>query len=901
MKPKGFKKYTALFLTLAMFMTFIPGFTLVTSAAEVANVTDLQTAISAGGIVILGDAIDLGSTVLTFPDNTPVTIDLNGKTLSKSSSGYVLELGTGDDVTITGNGTVSKAGGWYFFKNDSGYLKIEGGTYSKSGYDLVYMDGTSETEITGGEFELDNIFARQSEDSTGAIAGGSFNVDTISTGIWSEGISITGGTYTLNTSDTPVSGYVDTDNYNITTNADGSYTVSEKTAVPPTYTITVNGTTNGTVTADKATAAEGETVTLTVTPTTDYELDTLTVKDADDDDVLLIGNTFTMPAKNVTVTATFKVIPINHTITFIANNNTGETDSITVADGSNYTFNDYTFTYGKCKIESWNTKADGSGDTYYVGNDVTVAEDITLYAQWVLPLNELDAFIDGNLEWSGNGSSPYTFTMNNGAVLYARVILPSASSEDTTTITVDGNCEIKGSVSFVSGTGFYGSSYKGNLIIKGDGSLIFDKMVATGSGDSLTVYADTTINNEINIGASGGMDSCVAIEDATLEASGVVLLQYLTMEGKAKLSITNGSMSFHSAPELKLDSKSEIYITGNGVECVLYKEGDAHESFDNLKKNNWLPAGYGFKYDGGYCLYDKNNNLETDSVTIKKKTQTTTKPSGGGGATYILVKFDSNEGSRVENDSIRMNYKLIEPEAPVKDGFTFAGWYTDEELTIAYDFNSKVTKSFTLYAKWIKVNQDDDEKETSGHNCPSLKFNDLDISKWYHYDTDYVIEKDLFRGITKTIFAPDENITRAMFITVLYRAEGEPVTNKSIPFADIDMGAYYANAVVWAQQNGIIKGVSETEFAPNTDISRQQIATIMFRYVQYKGMDAVTLEENLHFDDAGEISEYAVSAMNWAVGKEIIKGYEDNTVRPINGATRAEIAAIIHRFFENNK
>ena len=157
------------------------------------------------------------------------------------------------------------------------------------------------------------------------------------------------------------------------------------------------------------------------------------------------------------------------------------------------------------------------------------------------------------------------------------------------------------------------------------------------------------------------------------------------------------------------------------------------------------------------------------------------------------------------------------------------------------------------------------------------------------------------KGIAADKFAPNDNLTRAMLVTILYRAEGEPATNRSIPFADVDMGSWYASAVIWAQQNGIVNGVTETEFAPNYNITREQIAAILYRYAIYKGMNAVNLSENLGFADADEISEYAISAMNWAVGSGLIKGYEDNTVRPLNNATRAEVAAILHRFLEANK
>ena len=181
-----------------------------------------------------------------------------------------------------------------------------------------------------------------------------------------------------------------------------------------------------------------------------------------------------------------------------------------------------------------------------------------------------------------------------------------------------------------------------------------------------------------------------------------------------------------------------------------------------------------------------------------------------------------------------------------------------------------------------------------------LGFTDLSDDAWYSDSAKYVLENGLMKGVTDTTFAPNENLTRAMLVTVLYRAEGEPDTNRSIPFSDIDMGAYYANAVSWAKQNGIVNGVTENEFAPNANITREQIAAIMMRYAVYKGVDAITLEENLHFADADEISEYAVSSMNWAVGTGLINGKSESTLAPKDNATRIEVAAILHRFIKAN-
>ena len=308
-------------------------------------------------------------------------------------------------------------------------------------------------------------------------------------------------------------------------------------------------------------------------------------------------------------------------------------------------------------------------------------------------------------------------------------------------------------------------------------------------------------------------------------------------------------------------------------------------------------------YADGKCFIDATNNC-IYIYSLKFSTYAVAydpvRSSSGGGVTLYTVKFDTDGGSEIASKTVTRNSKIAEPTVPEKEGYTFMGWFTEESLTVAYDFDSKVTKSITLYAKWEKVDEQESE-DLDIHNCPSKAFDDLDVNAWYHEDADYVIENGIFKGVGETTFAPSDKLTRAMLVTVLYRMENEPATNRSIPFSDVDMGAYYANAISWAKQNGIVNGVTENEFAPNDYITREQIATIMMRYAVYKGMDAITLEENLHFADADEISEYAVSSMNWAVGKGLINGKSESTLAPKDNATRIEVAAILHRFVGSNK
>lgn len=353
--------------------------------------------------------------------------------------------------------------------------------------------------------------------------------------------------------------------------------------------------------------------------------------------------------------------------------------------------------------------------------------------------------------------------------------------------------------------------------------------------------------------------------------------------GALNISLSGGASS---AFTLSKSNIADIAVSGNDTFTVVPKTGLSAGTYSEtitVNGDNIMPV----------------TTTVSFIVTAPTPAPTPTPTSSGGSRKYI-VKFETNGGSAVAAKRVSKNSNLAKPAEPVKEGFEFDGWYTDKELSTAYDFSKRVTNGFTLYAKWVAVEAEKEpEVENSSHDCVSEAFEDLDIEKWYHEDVDYVLENKIMLGTEENKFAPDESLTRAMLVTILYRTEGEPATNRSIPFADIDMGAYYANAVVWAQQSGIVNGVSESEFAPDNNVTREQLAAIMLRYAQLKGLDAVTMEENLHFEDASDISEYAVFAMNWGVGQKYIFSRTEGKISPKDAATRAEIAAFLHRFMEN--
>ena len=180
--------------------------------------------------------------------------------------------------------------------------------------------------------------------------------------------------------------------------------------------------------------------------------------------------------------------------------------------------------------------------------------------------------------------------------------------------------------------------------------------------------------------------------------------------------------------------------------------------------------------------------------------------------------------------------------------------------------------------------------------CPAEAFDDVDTKQWYHEGVCYAIRNGLMKGRSKTVFAPGAELTRAEMVTVLYRMAGSPgVEGKTHPFSDVTEGQWYADAVTWAFNAEVVEGISKTTFAPNAAITREQIATILFRYAGAEVESENALEG---YADAARISDYALEAMNWAVAKGLIEGMDAATLAPQADATRAQIATILMRYCE---
>lgn len=288
--------------------------------------------------------------------------------------------------------------------------------------------------------------------------------------------------------------------------------------------------------------------------------------------------------------------------------------------------------------------------------------------------------------------------------------------------------------------------------------------------------------------------------------------------------------------------------------------------------------------------------MPADDVTVKaifeRNASSGGSGGGGGGTTYYTLTFETNGGDSIQAIRAARGKTLdLSAYTPMRDGYDFGGWYADKDLTQRIT-EIKLSGSKTVYADWKK-------REPDAVKNP---FADVNAGDWFYQDVLFSYEKGLMSGMDAAAFAPYANTTRAQIAVIFYRMEGSPAVEGENSFTDVvrDSGtAWFYDAVTWAQQNGIMGGYSNSSFAPNDPITREQLAAIFYRYAQYKGYDTtqggMAIRE---FDDYESISDYAMGAMAWAVNTGLVKG-DSNLLYPKGTATRAELAALFHRFAEN--
>ena len=285
---------------------------------------------------------------------------------------------------------------------------------------------------------------------------------------------------------------------------------------------------------------------------------------------------------------------------------------------------------------------------------------------------------------------------------------------------------------------------------------------------------------------------------------------------------------------------------------------------------------------------------------------TVTIPAGSiGNRSYIAhwslntysITYDLDGGTALGNpDFYTVESSAITLNEPTKAGYVFTGWsgtdlVGEDNLTVTIPAGSIGDRRYTAHWEF------DPTIIAALNPTPNVDFLDVSRTDWFYYDVRYVCENGLMNGTSRNRFSPYGTATRGMLVTILYRMENEPRCFGSAAFSDVKPGAYYEKAVVWASQNNIVSGYTDGTFRPDAPVTREQLASILYRYTLYRGQDVSAGETTslTGYGDAQAVSSYALPAMRWACGTGILQG-ANGKLNPSGLATRAQLAAMLHRY-----
>ena len=570
------------------------------------------------------------------------------------------------------------------------------------------------------------------------------------------------------------------------------------------------------------------------------------------------------------------------TITFNGNGGSGNMDSVIVKAETNYILPDCGFTApADQEFKAWEI----GGTEYAVGASYTVNADTEIKALW-----------------KSSVITPTTYTV-------------TVSNDGNGTGTAAPSTAVAGTEITLTATPKEGYHFKEWQVISGDVTIVDDKFTMPDSNVEVTAIFEKdappapteftiTVKTDGNGTASASHVKAVAGTEITLTATpdkGYHFKEWQVMSGGVtikdnKFTMPNDNVEVKAIFEKDVPpAPTEFIVTfdGNGGTPSVGSMTTTDQKLPSLPSASRSGS---YSFDGWYTEKSGGTKVTTDTEFHANTTVYAhwTYIGGGGGGynppvTYYTLRFETGGGSDIP--SVRESYNTyidLTKYVPTWRGHTFIGWYSERSLTNKVS-GVYLTKDMTVYAGW-RV----DENPGTGAN----PFTDVSEKDWFYGDVMFVYENGLMLGTSKTLFSPHGTATRGMMATILWRMEGSPVPKGKNSFTDVEAGKWYADAITWTAENRIFAGYGKDKFGPDDPITREQLAAIFYRYADYKGYD-LTVKGNLDkFKDADKITDYAKTAMQWAVGSGLVKGKSGNLLDPQGTATRAEIAAMLHRFIE---
>ncbi len=463
----------------------------------------------------------------------------------------------------------------------------------------------------------------------------------------------------------------------------------------------------------------------------------------------------------------------------------------------------------------------------------------------------------------------------------------------------------------------------------------FDVCVTNHYPDGVTVTVDTTgtINGNVHYDIWGSTpeknETALIIENGTFTGKLVVqedlkddaLETFSISGGSFKESVAQyvvntlkyeanakGTYTYHETLDAALATGGEVKSiaavnAGDDADVFTVTFVDRNNTFavDVTSGNMSLPSrsDYGYNHFVGWSangsIYEAGETVNITANTIFTAVWNYIPPANPN---YKITIGDTANGTVTANPTAAKAGATVTLTATPDEGYALSTLTVTDRFgdAVRVTENSDGTYTFTMPNGQVTVTATFVQVEEP---APTEPFIDVAEGDWFYDAVVYAYQNELMDGVGGNRFAPNSETTRAQLVTILYRLEGEPAVSGDLPFTDVEAGIWYTDAILWAAQNNIVNGVSDTEFAPGDDLTRQQLVTILYRYAEAKGYDVSASADLSGYPDAGQVQDYAQPAMAWAVAENIIQGMEDGTLKPAGNASRAQIATILMRFCED--
>ena len=501
----------------------------------------------------------------------------------------------------------------------------------------------------------------------------------------------------------------------------------------------------------------------------------------------------------------------------------------------------------------------------------------------------------GGIIWDGKNGTVYgdvtlqeDLTIGEGE----RLTIPDGASLDTNgKLTVDG------------GTLTQNGTVTGDVIYKVTGVLLSPTTLTLDVGGTATLTATITPNNATNPNVTWSSDNQNV---ATVDQNGEVTA---VSAGTATITVTTADGGKTATCEVTVTAAS-VPVTGvtlsqNQASLYYNRTPNTLTLTATVTPDNATNQAVTWTSSNPSVATVKNGVVTAVAPGIAVITATT--QDGNHTATCtVTVRPDippANPNYRITVEATQGGTVTADPTAakagttvtltPVPDrGYQVGTVAVTDRFgeAVAVTENADGTYTFTMPNGQVTV--------TVTFEQAPLPFPDVTEGDWFYDAVRYAYETGLMDGVGDSLFAPNSQTTRAQLVTILHRLAGEPEPGGDSGFADVAAGTWYTDAVAWAAQNGIVNGVSDTEFVPGDDITREQLAAILYRYAAYQGYDVSQRADLSGFGDASSISGYAQEALSWAHAQGLVLGFEDGSLRPQGTASRAQIATILMRFCE---